>query len=58
MVWRQTLFTMVMMIYRLVSPMALFLVLSFFFAMISLPFDVKFDAHYTYVGGFFLRDGR
>lgn len=34
--------------------MALFLVLSFFFAMISLPFDVKFDAHYTYVGGFFL----
>jgi hypothetical protein len=30
------------------------MIISFFFAMVSLPFKVSFDAHYTYAGGFFL----
>ncbi|KIR35936.1 endoplasmic reticulum protein [Cryptococcus deuterogattii MMRL2647] len=40
--------------YRLVSPLCLYFPVSFFFAMINLPFKVDFDAHYTYAGGFFL----
>jgi hypothetical protein len=34
--------------------MVLYLVISFFFAMVSLPFKVHFGAHFTYAGGFFL----
>ncbi|KAK1921555.1 hypothetical protein DB88DRAFT_506410 [Papiliotrema laurentii] len=41
-------------IYRLATPMLLYLPISFFFAMINLPFKIHFDAHYTYAGGFFL----
>ncbi|ORY30405.1 hypothetical protein BCR39DRAFT_564917 [Naematelia encephala] len=40
--------------YRLMVPMLLYLILSFFFAMINLPFKVHFAAHFTYGGGFFL----
>lgn len=40
--------------YRLVCPMLLYFIISFFFAMINLPFKVHFGAHYTYGGGFFL----
>lgn len=39
--------------YRLIAPLILYLPLSFFFAMISLPFKVHFGAHFTYAGGFF-----
>jgi hypothetical protein len=39
--------------YRLISPFVLYFFLSFFFAMINLPFHIKFDAHFTYAGGFF-----
>ncbi|OXM77023.1 endoplasmic reticulum protein [Cryptococcus neoformans Bt63] len=41
-------------IYRLVSPICLYLPVSFFFCMVNLPFKIHFDAHYTYAGGFFL----
>jgi hypothetical protein len=34
--------------------MTLYSVISVFFAMINLPFKVKFGAHFTYGGGFFL----
>ncbi|BEI86554.1 hypothetical protein CcaverHIS002_0608410 [Cutaneotrichosporon cavernicola] len=40
--------------YRIVAPLLLYLPLSLFFAMVSLPFKVSFDAHFTYAGGFFL----
>ncbi|CAD6581289.1 MAG: hypothetical protein TREMPRED_002975 [Tremellales sp. Tagirdzhanova-0007] len=40
--------------YRLIVPLVLYLVISFFLAMINLPFKVDFGAHYTYAGGFFL----
>ncbi|ODN82224.1 hypothetical protein L202_02510 [Cryptococcus amylolentus CBS 6039] len=40
--------------YRLITPLCLYLVISFFFVMVNLPFKVHFDAHYTYAGGFFL----
>ncbi|KAL7419021.1 hypothetical protein Q5752_006706 [Cryptotrichosporon argae] len=40
--------------YRLIAPLAIYLVLSFFYAMINLPFKVHFGAHFTYAGGFFL----
>ncbi|TYJ52218.1 hypothetical protein B9479_007177 [Cryptococcus floricola] len=40
--------------YRLLSPLCLYLLISFIFSMINLPFKVHFDAHYTYAGGFFL----
>ncbi|ADV22219.1 endoplasmic reticulum protein [Cryptococcus gattii Ru294] len=40
--------------YRLVSPLCLYFPVSFFFAMINLPFKVDFGAHFTYAGGFFL----
>ncbi|RSH94790.1 hypothetical protein EHS25_004596 [Saitozyma podzolica] len=42
------------LIYRLVVPFSLYLPVSFLYAMVSLPFDVHFGAHYTYAGGFFL----
>lgn len=41
-------------IYRLAVPMILYLPISFLFAMVNLPFEVHFDAKYTYAGGFFL----
>ncbi|WVR09756.1 hypothetical protein IAU60_006832 [Kwoniella sp. DSM 27419] len=41
-------------IYRIVAPMSMYAIISFFFAMINLPFKIHFDAHYTYAGGFFL----
>ncbi|WVW78515.1 hypothetical protein I302_100470 [Kwoniella bestiolae CBS 10118] len=40
--------------YRIVMPLCLYFVVSFFFAMVSLPFKVHFGAHFTYAGGFFL----
>lgn len=40
--------------YRLIVPLMLYLVISFFLAMVNLPFKVNFGAHYTYAGGFFL----
>ncbi|KAK4686647.1 hypothetical protein P7C73_g3478, partial [Tremellales sp. Uapishka_1] len=40
--------------YRIFVPLALYAVVSFFFAMINLPFKVHFAAHFTYAGGFFL----
>ncbi|WVQ83351.1 hypothetical protein IAT38_005490 [Cryptococcus sp. DSM 104549] len=40
--------------YRIISPLCLYLPISFFFAMINLPFKIHFGAHYTYAGGFFL----
>lgn len=43
-------------IYRLVSPICLYLPASFFFCMVNLPsFKVHFGAHFTYAGGLFLR---
>lgn len=43
-------------IYRLVSPVCLYLPVSFFFCMVNLPsFKVHFGAHFTYAGGLFLR---
>lgn len=41
-------------IYRLVSPLSLYFPVSFFFAMVNLPFKIDFGAHFTYAGGFFL----
>lgn len=35
-------------------PMVLYLPVSFFFAMVNLPFKVHFGAKYPYAGGFFL----
>lgn len=43
-----------LLMYRLAQPLILYLPVSFLFAMVSLPFKVHFDAHYTYAGGFFL----
>lgn len=43
-----------LLIYRLAQPMIIYLPLSFLFAIVSLPFKVHFDAHFTYAGGFFL----
>ncbi|WVQ98009.1 hypothetical protein IAU59_005129 [Kwoniella sp. CBS 9459] len=40
--------------YRLVAPMCLYAIISFFFAMINLPFKIHFGTHFTYAGGFFL----
>lgn len=40
--------------YRLITPMLLYLIVSFFFAMINLPFKVHFDAKYSTAAGFFL----
>lgn len=40
--------------YRIIVPMMSYFVLSFFFAMLNLPFKVHFGAHFTYGGGFFL----
>lgn len=40
--------------YRILLPLTLYLPLSLLFAMVSLPFKVHFDAHFTYAGGFFL----
>ncbi|WWC59308.1 uncharacterized protein I303_101859 [Kwoniella dejecticola CBS 10117] len=42
------------LIYRISAPLALYFVISFFFAMVNLPFKIHFGAHYTYGGGFFL----
>ncbi|OCF76878.1 endoplasmic reticulum protein [Kwoniella mangroviensis CBS 8886] len=42
------------LIYRIVAPLCLYFVISFFFAMINLPFKIHFGAHFTYAGGFFL----
>lgn len=42
------------LIYRIVVPLAVYFPLSFFFAMINLPFKLHFGAHFTYAGGFFL----
>lgn len=41
-------------IYRLVSPVCLYLPVSFFFCMVNLPFKVHFGAHFIYAGDFFL----
>ncbi|WVQ72288.1 hypothetical protein IAR50_001838 [Cryptococcus sp. DSM 104548] len=43
-------------LYRLIVPVAVYLPLSFFFALVDLPFKVHFAAHseFTYAGGFFL----
>ncbi|KAK8847379.1 hypothetical protein IAR55_005237 [Kwoniella newhampshirensis] len=41
-------------IYRIAAPLILYLPVSFFFAMINLPFKIHFGAHFTYAGGFFL----
>lgn len=41
-------------VYRIALPLILYLPLSFFFAMINLPFKIHFGAHFTYAGGFFL----
>ncbi|GMK57815.1 hypothetical protein CspeluHIS016_0406490 [Cutaneotrichosporon spelunceum] len=40
--------------YRIIAPLTLYLILSLFFAMVSLPFKVSFGAHFSYAGGFFL----
>lgn len=40
--------------YRLFVPLLLYMPVALLFTMINLPFHVKFDAHYTYAGGFFL----
>ncbi|TXT08647.1 hypothetical protein VHUM_02775 [Vanrija humicola] len=40
--------------YRLIAPVCLYFVISFFFAMVNLPFKIHFGAHFTYAGGFFL----
>ncbi|WVF69967.1 hypothetical protein IAT40_004752 [Kwoniella sp. CBS 6097] len=40
--------------YRLIAPLCLYSVISFFFAMVNLPFKIHFGAHFTYGGGFFL----
>lgn len=40
--------------YRLIMPLVLYLPLSFFFAMINLPFKIHFGAHFNYAAGFFL----
>lgn len=40
--------------YRLAVPLIVYLPLSFFFAMVNLPFKIHFGAHFSYAGGFFL----
>ncbi|WRT64817.1 uncharacterized protein IL334_001753 [Kwoniella shivajii] len=42
------------LVYRIVVPLLMYFVISFFFAMVNLPFKIHFGAHYTYAGGFFL----
>lgn len=39
---------------RILVPMGLYIPLSLFFAMVSLPFHAPFGAKYTYAGGFFI----
>lgn len=39
---------------RLIVPLLCYGVISFFFAMVNLPFKIHFGAHFTYAGGFFL----
>lgn len=40
--------------YRILAPLVLYFIISFFFAMVNLPFKIHFGAHFTYAGGFFL----
>ncbi|GFZ51748.1 hypothetical protein JCM24511_09516, partial [Saitozyma sp. JCM 24511] len=40
--------------YRIVAPLTLYSVVSFFYAMVNLPFKVDFGAKYSYHNGFFL----
>ena len=40
--------------YRVFTPLILYLPISFLFSMVSLPFKAHFGAHFTYAGGFFL----
>ena len=39
---------------RVISPLLVYMPVSLFYAMISLPFKLPFDAKYSYGGGFFL----
>lgn len=39
---------------RLAVPILCYAIISFFYAMINLPFKVHFGARYTHAGGFFL----
>lgn len=39
---------------RIIVPLTLYLPLSFFYALVSLPFKLPFSAKYSYGGGFFL----
>lgn len=40
--------------YRIAAPLTLYSVVSFFYAMVNLPFKVDFGAKYSYHNGFFL----